>query len=374
MFFAFVAFVVAAVLTCEFFYLRSLIDRVLGFWGLDTQKRKIKIIKYSIMAVIMGMSAFVFTVPGLWALHTVIIAGATDLICLLFRLIFKKGARVCRFIACSAIIPVVLGTAAIVYGYINIHSVVGTEYTVKTEKALTRGYKIAFLSDLHYGVSLDMEELKKACDAINEQQPDLFLLGGDIVDESTPKEELNQVFATLGGVKSTFGTYFVYGNHDNMGFAGVSTGFTKSELENAITQAGITILEDQVVEITPELVLVGRRDASFRGDEKAKSRASIEELTKEIDRSKYILLLDHQPRELALDKKAGVDLVLSGHTHAGQLFPAESLTTVIAPNDLAYGHAIDGDFNAIVSSGIAGWGFPIKTSRYAEYLIVSIEG
>jgi len=64
--------------------------------------------------------------------------------------------------------------------------------------------------------------------------------------------------------------------------------------------------------------------------------------------------------------------MLSGHTHAGQIWPASWFTTLIAPNEQNYGIETDGNFSAIVSSGIAGWSFPIKTEKHAEYLIVTI--
>ena len=369
MFIIMIAAALLVVLALEFFYLRSLVGRVLAFWHLDTEQKKIKIIKYAIILCIMGMSAPVFTMVGLGTLHVVAIGAIIDLICLLIRLIIRKKPKFLNIISSCGIIP--LGVSIIIYGYINMHNVVKTEYTVETQKELERDYTVAFVSDVHMGVSLGIEELEAVAKEISACYPDILLLGGDIVDESTTYEEMEKVFKAFGNVETTFGIYFVYGNHDEQNYSS-SAEYTTAQLENAITKAGIQILKDEAIEINNDIVLVGRLDASFKGDKKKSERDGVEALTKPIDKNKLILLLDHQPREYESDKKAGVDLVISGHTHGGQIWPGGLLTTLIAPNELNYGHIQDGSFQAIVSSGIAGWGFPIKTSKYAEYLIVTI--
>ena len=373
MFIAIIIVALLLVLAGEFFYLRSLVGRILAYWGADVSRKSIKIIKYSIIAIFLGVSAFLFTVPGLICLHIILAAGFLDLLCLLIRKIIKKNPRVIKFITASAILPIIIGVSMVIYGYINMHNVVATEYTVTTEKPLGRDYKIAFLSDMHTGVSLDMEEIKAVCDEIGARELDALLLGGDIVDESTTKEEMEQIFSLFGNIKTKYGIYFVYGNHDIPRHPDLDSGdFSAQELERAITSQGIIVLEDEVAVLGEDITLIGHRDASFRGNEEISERESIENLIKLTDKSKFSLLLDHQPREYDSCKAAGVDLIVSGHTHAGQIWPAGWVTTLIAPNDQNYGHEVDGGFNAIVSSGIAGWAFPIKTEKRAEYLIITI--
>lgn len=373
MFFALIIGAIVLVLTVEFFYLRNLISRILAYWGADTSQKNIKIIKYVIILAMMGITAPLLTVVGMIGLHIVLASMVIDLICLIIRLIIKKDPRILKFVAVSGILPIVIGVSMVLYGYINMHSVDATEYTVKTEKVLGRDYKVAFLSDLHLGVSLDLEGIKEVCDEISAHDPDILVLGGDIVDESTEKDAMKQMFALMGGVKTKYGVYFVYGNHDIPRHPELDSGeFSAADLENAIISAGITILTDDVVEIGGEITLIGHRDASFRGDDNADKRESIENLMKQADKNKFALLIDHQPREYDLAKNAGVDLVVSGHTHAGQIWPSGWVTTLIAPNEQNYGHEVDGHFNTIVSSGIAGWSFPIKTEKHAEYLIITI--
>lgn len=87
-------------------------------------------------------------------------------------------------------------------------------------------------------------------------------------------------------------------------------------------------------------------------------------------------MLDHQPLDLAENAALGYDLQLSGHTHGGQIWPVGpvcSLAARLASVEYCnYGMKQIGDFQVIVSSGIAGWGYPIKTGAKAEYVIVDI--
>ena len=371
MFIALVGIALLVVLTLEFFYLRNLIGRFLSFWGFDTSAKKVKIAKYLIMAVFMGTTVPIFTVVGMLSLHIFVIAAFIDLCCLIIRLISKKGWGWLRFVSSSLVLPVVIGVGTVIYGYINMHTVVKTEYTIETEKSLAQDYKIAFISDVHMSISLDIEEIKEVANEISSQKPHLLLLGGDIVDESTPFEDMKALFEIFGKVDTVYGTYFVYGNHDDNGFASSRGNYTDADLRSAITDAGITILEDDVVNIGSDLALVGRLDASYKGKDKER-RQSIDSLLKDVDKERFILVLDHQPVEYEEKAQAGVDLSVSGHTHAGQIWPLGVFTTIVANNEDSYGLTNIDSFHGIVSSGIAGWGFPIKTSKSAEYLMIAV--
>ena len=197
----------------------------------------------------------------------------------------------------------------------------------------------------------------------------MVILCGDIVDNNTTREEMFQIFKALGTVESEFGIFYVHGNHDRpFGFAGFESEFTEKELINTIEENGIKILKDEIYEIAPDFVLAGREDRSEK-------RISTAELLKNVDENKFILTLDHQPREYAETAATATDLVLSGHTHGGQLWPLKQVQEIFKMNDEVYGCGyIDEDTQYIVTSGIAGWAYPIKTAAPAEYVIIDIEG
>ena len=107
---------------------------------------------------------------------------------------------------------------------------------------------------------------------------------------------------------------------------------------------------------------------------KAEERDSIEELIKDIDKDKFIIVLDHQPKEYEENSMAGTDLILSGHTHAGQMWPVNIAFKFLKFDDAVYGYTKIDATQAFITSGFAGWGYSVKTSSPAEYVIIDIKG
>ena len=130
---------------------------------------------------------------------------------------------------------------------------------------------------------------------------------------------------------------------------------------------GVRNLDEQVLTTGGDFVLVGRADYYASGG----ARKTTAELLTGADRSKFILLLDHQPRDLKANAAAGADLQLSGHTHKGQLWPFGFIGRLF--NEMEYGYRrIDG-FQVIVSAGVGCWGFPFRTSGRSEIVVVDIK-
>ena len=98
----------------------------------------------------------------------------------------------------------------------------------------------------------------------------------------------------------------------------------------------------------------------------------IDELVKDLDKSKYMIVLDHQPTEFNKQAASGVDLVLCGHTHGGQLFPFNKVGKWIGANDLVYGHEKRQNTDFIVTSGISDWAIKFKTGTKSEFVIINI--
>ena len=92
-----------------------------------------------------------------------------------------------------------------------------------------------------------------------------------------------------------------------------------------------------------------------------------------MNQDKFILLLDHQPCALEAADRAGCDLMLSGHTHAGQIWPSGLISQGTGMVELNYGYRMMNHLQVIVSSGIAGWAYPVRTSKHCEYVIVTVE-
>lgn len=312
---------------------------------------------------------------AVFLLHLAAFAGVVQLI----NFILKKSAGACyekRFALWKRIygllvIPLCFSVGMTVYGYVNLHRVQMTSYTVYTQKDIrAEGYRAVLIADVHFGVSLDEAALLEKCAEIEAQKPDLVLLCGDIVDHSATREGMQTVFRALGSIESKLGTYYTYGNHDRPSRM-MQGPFSAEELTAAIEGAGITVLRDARVQIAEDLVLVGREDRSAaRGDQ---TRESIAALLASADPADFLLVMDHQPNEYAENAAAGVDLLVSGHTHGGQIFPINILQELVPFNDAVYGeYALGERGTAIVTAGFGTWEIAVKTAAPAEYVVIDI--
>ncbi len=336
----------------------------LEFFLKEKSRRFYSLISLGIIALLcVPISAFFGwgSTLGLFILHFTVFEAIARLIRKLWKRIPKKAENVLR----SGIVPAVCTVLILAVGMWNMTNIVQTSYTIKTDKDIPdSGVRVALLSDIHYGLSLDGEGISEVARRVSEQKPDIVILCGDIIDEGVTREMMQEVFSVLGSIESKEGVYFVYGNHDRSRYSN-SRNYTEAELVSAIGGSGITILQDEVIEPTEGFVLIGRED---RGSE----RKSISELTGGIDNSDFILVADHQPVEFSEKAESGVDLQISGHTHGGQIFPLAYFNTAISANDLCYGIEEYNGMTAIVSSGVAGWGFSIRTQGVSEYVIIDI--
>lgn len=308
---------------------------------------------------------------ALLVLHGAMLLTLTDLLAIPIRRIFRarkdaKAYRVCRILYRSGAAALIAVCLILTYGMWNMQHITRAHYTVPSEK-VTQSYRIALLADTHYGTVQDKQLLLDHLQIINDCKPDVVILDGDLVDESTSKDDMQELFARIGSeLKATYGIFYVYGNHDRQPYT-IAKSFTEAELRAAITENGITILQDETVELGDELLLIGRADARWGG---SSPRASAAQLLQEADTDRLVLLADHQPLELTKNADAGVDLMLSGHTHAGQIFPVGLFTSLSGGYN--YGEFHERNCTLIVSSGFTGWGYPIRTQGHCEYVLVDI--
>ena len=121
--------------------------------------------------------------------------------------------------------------------------------------------------------------------------------------------------------------YYVFGNHDKNNYAGENRAYSAEELGAELKKNGVAVLEDETALIDGRFYLIGRRDASDTLEHRS-SRAAMAELTRDLDDDKYSIVLDHQPRDYAVQAEPGVYLVFSGHTHGGQLIPLKQLMSI----------------------------------------------
>lgn len=224
--------------------------------------------------------------------------------------------------------------------------------------------RILVISDLHLGSMVGSGKLKRIVDLARISNPDLILLPGDILDEDPHRILEDRVTDILRELKAPLGVYAVTGNHEYL--AGVERACSYLE------KTGIRVLRDQVVKVGDYLYIVGREDRSslaFTG----RKRRDLKELLVDIPVGYPILVMDHQPLELGEAQENGVDILVSGHTHHGQLFPLNYLTRLIY--EVSWGYAKKGSTHIYVSCGAGTWGPPVRLGSIPEVveLVVTSE-
>ena len=257
-----------------------------------------------------------------------------------------------------------------------------TPYKITVDKSAPDmdSLKIALLADTHFGYNSGAVHAQEIVDKINEQQPDLVCIAGDIFDnEYDAVREPEKISEILRTIRSKYGVYACWGNHDLN--EPILAGFTfkhKKEdskqlkdprMKRFLQNSNIQLLEDEAVLIDNSFYVVGRKDASLieKIEEKRKTPA---QLTQKLDKDKTIIVIDHQPKELQDIADAGVDLDLCGHTHDGQTFPGNFTVKFLWENPCGY--LQKGSMHNIVTSGSGVWGPAMRVGTDSEICTINL--
>lgn len=292
----------------------------------------------------------------------------TDLVWLCVWLFGRERAamRVWRRIYLGGVLAFAFALLLSVYGYFNAKNPTVTEYELAIEKAGIDqdGLRVVMISDLHLGTNMRGQDLPALAGRMQGLAPDVLLLCGDIYEEKTTREDVAYSLQAFAQIDAPLGIYYVPGNHEydaqRIGVLDIS------ELIAAMQGAGITTLRDETVLVDGSFYLIGRDDPS------GGQRVPLQTLMADVDPAYPVIVMDHRPLELALGAEAGVDLQFSGHTHAGQLFPAGELAEWFGINEMNYGLRSRGAYHIIVSSGLGTWGFPMRVGSPSEIVVVEI--
>ena len=260
-------------------------------------------------------------------------------------------------------LAIIFSIVYLAVGYYLLHHVWKTNYELKTDKNIS--LKMAVFADSHIGTTFDGEGFAKHMQTIDNNNPDIVLIPGDFVDDWSNKKDLIVACEALGKMKAKYGVWYAYGNHDE-GFFN-NRDFSAKELEEELTKNGVHILADEFELVDNSFYVVGRLDSSIH------QRKDINELLEGVDESKYIIVLDHEPTDYENESKSIADLVVSGHTHGGQLIPLNIISDVFKINDRNYGHERRQNTDFIVTSGISDWAIQFKTGTKSEYVIINVE-
>lgn len=237
--------------------------------------------------------------------------------------------------------------------------------------------KIVLVSDLHLGYNIGLRQMEKMVAKINAEKADLVVIAGDIFDnEWEAVQEPARMAELLRGIRSKYGVYACYGNHDIE--EPILAGFTfrqrapkasSPQMDAFLSDAGIQLLRDEGVLLNDSFYLYGRADARRPGAG-ISERKSPQEITADMDKTRPIIVIDHQPRELAALAAAGVDIDLCGHTHDGQMFPGNLVVRPFWEN--FYGYLQKGSMHNIVTSGVGLFGPNMRVGTKAEICPITV--
>ena len=281
----------------------------------------------------------------------------SDVLFYLISLVSKKKESSFRLI-----VSIIVMICVFSYGTINMETIKGNRLSYSSDK-LKHDYTIIFIADLHYGSAQSQNIVAETLDEIRKLSPDYLILGGDITDEYTTKEEMEWIYEQLSDLGMP--VYYVYGNHDRQDSSHYikTRNYSEKELEDTIIKNGITILEDEYIILNDDLIVLGREDSN---KEERKEVGSLKPWPKD----HYVICVDHSPYQTDDIIKTKADLQLSGHTHAGQYFPLKTLYTLAGLN--VYGNYRIEDTDLYVSSGISGWYSPFRNEEGCHYEIINL--
>jgi predicted MPP superfamily phosphohydrolase len=262
---------------------------------------------------------------------------------------------------------VAAGTASMGLVGIGVTSALGPPDLLRVPVRLRRldpvfnGFRIAVVSDIHLGPLTGRAHTERIVQMINETEPDLVAIVGDLADGSV--EELGAAAEPLRDLVSREGTFFVTGNHEY--YVEDPPSWSRE-----LKRLGVQALRNENTAIrrgTAAFDLVGVNDVA--GAERSEP-PDFDRALNGVDASLPTILLAHQPVLVAEAAARGVDLQLSGHTHGGQAWPFHYLVRAVQPS-LA-GLSTVGDTQLYVTRGAGFWGPPVRVGARPDITLLTL--
>lgn len=250
----------------------------------------------------------------------------------------------------------------VAYGNRKVHQIRIVPCRLKCAKLNRRfPYRIVHLSDLHIGAAINEKHMREMVRKVNLCHPDLIVITGDILNHGGTFEvpEIEKVESIVREMRAKDGVYGVLGNHD--------TETPDPNLGAFFRACGISMIDNQAVE-NDTVTLIGRTGILVSG-----GRVSLSRLMEHVNREKPVIVLDHDPKGISEASRCGADLILCGHTHAGQFFPCTIFTHAIYGKDGSHGVGRTGKTVSVVSAGTGYFQTPVRVGTENEIICIDLE-
>ena len=338
-------------------------------WNILPLPVTVKVIVVTLLAMALACLFYNFIVGlddiPLWVARSIYETGTSSLFVLLYAVMLflvLDVLRITGILPLSFLYSSVAGSVFVIVflcivfalGNVNYQQKIRRNISLRAATPLKRPLKLVMMSDIHLGYHITRNELAHWVDLVNKEKPDAVLIAGDVIDISVVPVEKENMAAEMRRIKVP--VYVCPGNHEY--YSGID------KAEKFFREAEMILLRDSCAVIGGELTVIGRDDRTNL------SRKSVAELVRKAPKTKYTVLLDHQPYHLGRTAKAGVDFQFSGHTHYGQVWPVSWIENIIYEN--AFGAKTIGRTHFYVSSGIGIWGGKFRIGTCSEYVVAEV--
>ena len=290
-----------------------------------------------------------------------LIADIILMICKAFKLLASPLSR--KVLIISIVSTLVVSLSFIGYNLYNKTQIKDVSYNISINKSSPSGdINAVLISDLHLGYINDQDFLKNVVERTNALNPDIIFISGDIFDGNFHSlGNISQLRKLFNSFSSKYGTYACFGNHD--------AGSTYVNMYSFLKSTNVTLLNDEAVTIDNSFTILGRKDISPIGSNGVgRNDFDFNNLDKELP----IIVLDHQPSSYN-EYPDYVDLILSGHTHRGQMFPINFITNLVHIEDYGYYRKSQDSPQMIITSGVGTWGPPMRSGSNCEIVTLAID-
>jgi len=262
--------------------------------------------------------------------------------------------------------------ARIIYDY-NTVDIRSVNYLKKNLPKELDGFKITFISDIQADRYTDEKRLKRYIDKINESNPDLVLIAGDVIT-STP-DYIETAAKYIGKIKSRYGIYSCVGDHDNWAYR---QDYVRSlrEIKKSLNDYNIEMPDNELrfIDIDSSRIGITFITNTYVSDV---SETTLKNLAGS-NKADFKIFLTHQPQEFLINSAAknNYDLFLAGHTHGGQitlLFPFIQLTPTLFETQFIKGDFYFDNMLAVVCGGLGMSLAPVRYNSTPEIVIITLK-
>ncbi len=362
-YFALFLFLVLSIYLLMHFYIYK---RVVNDFSIPSLWRKIIIALFifggisfiggEILARQFSIRANFLLIFGLLWLGAISITLSSFILSEIFRLIFSS------YKALITSISLLLSFLAIVFSILNASSsprVKELKLTYKSLPSSLKGFKIVQLSDVHLGMVSKEKWLEKVVDKVNSLNPDIVVITGDLIDSDI--NGIERFSEQLKRLSPRYGVFAVEGNHEL--YAGID------KFDELTKKAGFKVLKNEIFVLNEDIEILGVEDDTNRRFKK--ENHDLHELFKKINSDRFTIFLSHKPKHFESAVSSGVDLQLSGHTHAGQIPPMDLI--IFLTFKYPYGLYKLKESFLYTTSGTGVWGPPMRLFSSSEIVNIVLD-